>query len=131
MSKSKSSPDQMKIKQLLKLELSSPVFYPGLFSSRTEERIEWILPNGDLHREFGPALELADGSKVWYLNGVRHRECGPAAEYTCGFMEWYTNGKLHREDGPAIICRDGNEGYFINGKMFSKEGYDRWNINNK
>ena len=28
---------------------------------------EWYL-NGDLHREDGPALELASGDKWWYLN---------------------------------------------------------------
>jgi hypothetical protein len=30
---------------------------------------EWYL-NGDLHREDGPAIELANGDKEWYLNGI-------------------------------------------------------------
>ncbi len=29
---------------------------------------EWKLPNGDLHREDGPALEYDNGHKLWYLN---------------------------------------------------------------
>ena len=28
----------------------------------------WFL-NGKLHREDGPAVELANGTKSWYLNG--------------------------------------------------------------
>jgi len=28
----------------------------------------WYL-NGELHREDGPACELADGTKFWYLDG--------------------------------------------------------------
>ena len=31
-------------------------------------RKAWFL-NGKLHREDGPAIEWADGTKVWYLNG--------------------------------------------------------------
>lgn len=34
--------------------------------------------------------------------GERHREDGPAVEYADGSKYWYQNGELHREDGPAI-----------------------------
>ena len=55
-----------------------------------------------LHREDGPAIEYADGSKAWYINDKRHREDGPAVEYADGGKEWWINDKRHREDGPAI-----------------------------
>ena len=42
------------------------------------------LKNGKLHREEGPAIEIASGTKVWYKNGIRHRDVGPAIEYTNG-----------------------------------------------
>jgi hypothetical protein len=52
---------------------------------------EWRLPNGLLHREDGPAFELIDGYKAWYIDGEKHREDGPAIEYSdCGEM-WYLN----------------------------------------
>ena len=45
------------------------------------------------HREDGPAIEWADGSKSWYLNGERHREDGPAIEWVDGSKWWYLNGQ--------------------------------------
>ena len=51
---------------------------------------EWWL-NGKLHREDGPAIESAGGSKFWYLNGERHREDGPAVEYSNGSKFWWLN----------------------------------------
>ena len=30
--------------------------------------------NGRLHREDGPAIELINGSKSWYLNGIKYSE---------------------------------------------------------
>ena len=58
------------------------------------------LKNGKRHREDGPAIEYANGNKVWYINDKLHREDGPAVEYANGDKEWYINGKRHREDGP-------------------------------
>ena len=49
--------------------------------------------NGKLHREDGPAIEMADGYKAWYLNGKRHREDGPAVEWADGTKDWYRDGK--------------------------------------
>ena len=34
---------------------------------------EWYL-NDQRHREDGPAVEYADGSKSWYLNGTEYTE---------------------------------------------------------
>ena len=69
-----------------------------------------------LHREGGPAIEYADGSKSWYKNDQYHRTDGPAIDWTCGRKEWYQNHKRHRIDGPAIIFEDGHKLWYINGK---------------
>ena len=53
---------------------------------------EWYL-NGQRHREDGPAVEGANGTKSWYLNGQCHREDGPAFEQANGYKEWYLNDK--------------------------------------
>jgi hypothetical protein len=50
-----------------------------------------------LHREDGPAVEYASGSKIWYLNGKRHREDGPAIEYANGDKAWYLNSVEYTE----------------------------------
>ena len=46
-----------------------------------------------LHREDGPALEYADGSKIWYKKGKRHRLDGPAMEYSSGVKRYWIEGK--------------------------------------
>ena len=40
----------------------------------------WRLPNGKLHREDSPAIELAIGFKYWYLNGIEYNEQGHKLE---------------------------------------------------
>jgi hypothetical protein len=57
----------------------------------------WRLPNGNLHREDGPACEYSGGGKWWYLNGQLHREDGPACEYTNGYKAWYINDREYTE----------------------------------
>lgn len=55
--------------------------------------------DGDL-----PAVEWADGTKVWYKHGELHRENGPAYfNPNNGEEEWHQNGAWHRTDGPAQI----------------------------
>ena len=73
-----------------------------------------------LHREDGPAIEYADGSKCWYKNSQRHRTDGPAAEWADGTTGWYQNGHLHRTDGPAIERADGTKHWCINGKQMTE-----------
>ena len=34
----------------------------------------WRLPNGNLHREDGPAVEHIDGYRGWYINGKEYTE---------------------------------------------------------
>jgi len=54
---------------------------------------EWYNSKGQLHREDGPARELANGiSKAWYINGNLHREDGAAIEWY-GKKSWWINGK--------------------------------------
>ena len=85
---------------------------------------EWYL-NDKLHREDGPAIELADGDKVWYINGKEHREDGPAMEYADGEKVWSLNGELHREDGPAVERADGYKMWFLNGKELTEEEFNQ------
>jgi hypothetical protein len=47
----------------------------------------WCI-DGKLHREDGPAIEWADGTKSWYLNGDRHREDGPATPHGTDRNQW-------------------------------------------
>lgn len=81
----------------------------------------WYL-NGLLHREGGPAIEWTDGDVWWYLNGQRHRKGGPAAEeYRC--RRWYLNDQLHREDGPAVEYTAGGRGWFLNNQEYTEQEY--------
>ena len=34
----------------------------------------WKSPNGLFHREDGPAIEIANGYKEWFLNGIKYTE---------------------------------------------------------
>jgi hypothetical protein len=54
----------------------------------------WRNQKGQFYRTDGPAIEYADGTKVWYLNGQWHRTDGPAYEWPNGDKEWYLNGQL-------------------------------------
>ena len=45
-----------------------------------------------LHRENGPAVEYAGGTKEWCQNSQRHRIDGPAIEFASGHKHWYING---------------------------------------
>jgi len=78
---------------------------------------EWRI-NGELHREDGPAIEYANGDKQWWINGNRHREDGPAIERANGSKQWWKNHKLHREDGPAMEDADGSKQWWINHEYY-------------
>ena len=75
---------------------------------------------GQLHREYGPAIEYSNGSRVWYQNGQRHRIDGPAVEYSDGDRVWYQNGQRHRIDGPAVEYSDDGRAWYINGKVLTE-----------
>jgi len=53
----------------------------------------WHNEQGELHREGGPAIECANGTKYWYHNDKLHREDGPAIEWADGTKYWFVNGK--------------------------------------
>ena len=45
-----------------------------------------------LHRDDGPAVEGADGTREWWFEGQRHRDGGPAFERADGGCEWWVRG---------------------------------------
>jgi len=80
-----------------------------------------VSSDGQLHRDDGPAVEMANGDKYWYRNGRLHRDDGPAIETSGGSKYWYRNGRLHRDDGPAIELANGNEYWCRNGKRLKQK----------
>ena len=84
----------------------------------------WYNEQGQCHREDGPAIEWANGTKWWFLNGQLHREDGPAIEYANGSKEWYLNGQLHREDGPAIEWASGTKEWYLNGERLTEARFN-------
>lgn len=76
----------------------------------------WRNAQGQLHRDFGPAVVWNNGTQSWYRNGQLHRDGGPAISYANGKQVWYRNGQLHREDGPAVIKANGLEEWYRNGE---------------
>ena len=91
------------------------------------DRTGWYNLEGNLHREDGPAIELKNGDKSYYINGKRHREDGPAIEWADGDKYYYINGKFHREDGPAVEWANGDKAYYINGKYLTEEEFNNRN----
>ena len=75
-----------------------------------------------LHRIGGPAIEYADGDKLWYVDGNNHRADGPAVENADGYKAWCINGKRHRIDGPARVWPDGDYVWYLNGKRHCESG---------
>ena len=63
-------------------------------------------------------------NKYWYLNGKPHREDGPAVEYADGTKKWYLNGKPHREDGPAIEWADGTKEWWLDGNELTEAEFN-------
>jgi hypothetical protein len=84
--------------------------------------VKWLLSNGDYHREDGPAIIWADGSKEWYRYDKKHREDGPAVIWADGYTSWYTNDKRHRNDGPAVTDRAGYRAWFYYDKRHRLDG---------
>jgi hypothetical protein len=54
---------------------------------------EWRDAEGSRHRDDGPAVEFADGTKLWYQHGLLHRDDGPAAMYADGDKLWWSNNE--------------------------------------
>jgi len=87
-------------------------------------RVEWRLDgsyNGRLHRENGPAILEADGTRWWYQNNQLHRLNGPAVVLADGSQYWYQDNKLHRLEGPAVLKADGTQEYWVEGYLIERE----------
>jgi hypothetical protein len=67
------------------------------------------------------------GDRCWYLDGKRHREDGPAIEYADGTKYWYLNDKQHREDGPAIEYAGGTKHWYLNDKELTEAEFNARN----
>lgn len=77
-----------------------------------------------LHREDGPAMEYADGSKMWYFNGNRHREDGPALIREDGTEHWYLNGEAVTEE--EVMGSKDNKDYQVGGDHYAKQSIQPW-----
>ena len=82
--------------------------------------VRYYNAQGQLHREYGPAIVQPDGFRSWWQNGLLHRLDGPAIEHPDGGRAWYQNGQWHRIDGPAIEHADGHRAWFIKGKLLTE-----------
>ena len=78
----------------------------------------WYNDTYYLHRDDGPAVEMVNGYKAWYINNKLHRTDGPARDWGNGRIEYWINDKRHREDGPACEYVDGRKEYWINYKLY-------------
>ena len=86
------------------------------------KRIEHKDEHGKPHRNGGPAVIEADGTRHWYRHGELHRNDGPARIWLDGKQRWYRNGKRHRDDGPAIIEADGTQVWYQRGVCHRDNG---------
>lgn len=97
--------EQKEIRDLLKIETSHS-------STKDEgescQKVIWTLPNGSIHRDYGPALIYKSGRKVWFKNDLKHRD-----------------------DGPAVITSLKEEQFWVNGKKLMKEEFEIWKLKNK
>ena len=65
-----------------------------------------------------------DGDTVWYdSNGYFHRDDGPAIENAHGTKTWFQHGKVHRDDGPAVEYADGDKEWHLHDIRLS---FDEW-----
>ena len=75
---------------------------------------------GQIHRENGPAIIMADGTEKWFFNNKLHRDGDKPAIYNkdMTIVKYYKNGDCHRDgDMPAIFDKDGSTYYYKNGKL--------------
>lgn len=73
--------------------------------------------------EASTCTEYPDGTRIWRLDkdNMMHRVGGPAVEYANGTKVWMVNGRIHRTDGPAIITYDGLSEWYEHGRQLSIE----------
>jgi hypothetical protein len=63
-------------------------------------------------------------NRWWCVNDKLHREDGPAVEYADGTKHWYLKGKFHREDGPAVECANGSKYWYLNGDRLTQAEFN-------
>ena len=70
-------------------------------------------------------IEVDQYGTVFYFNkdGSVHRENGPAIITAQGTRKWVLNGKFHREDGPAIIYSDGVKAWYLYGRDYDEDDF--------
>jgi hypothetical protein len=109
------------IRTFLNIELSKPIVIKK--GHRFQERIEWLLPNGIRHRDFGPAVIWKSGKKIWYQYGKIHRADGPAIEHNgvLSLKEWFFHDLKHRDNGPAVESINENQ-WWVHGKLHRVNG---------
>ena len=83
--------------------------------------VRYYNKEGQRHRLDGPAVEMANGDKEWWIDGKLHRLDGPAVDWVDEYKAWCQNGKLHRLDGPAREWGDGSKEWWLNGKYYKTE----------
>jgi len=67
-----------------------------------------------------------DGSilNYWYHTKILHREDGPAIEYANGYKVWFIDGKKYRVDGPAIEWANDSKYWYINDVELTEEEFN-------
>src|ERR1700680_3276797 len=63
------------------------------FRSDMYGNTHWYNLNGNYHRDNGPAIICANGTKIWCHHGLPHRIDGPALESHTGSHRWFYKGK--------------------------------------
>lgn len=78
----------LKLKEIIKFD-NQMVLTIDVFDTK-----RWFNEDDLIHREDGPAIEFATGTKFWYIYGYCHRMNGPAIEYNWGDNEWWYENNL-------------------------------------
>jgi len=72
-----------------------------------------------------------DGSKFYFKDremNISHREDGPAVVRANGSKFWCLNDKLHREDGPAIEWANGSKSWYLDGKRLTEKRHAKQTV---
>lgn len=100
---------------------SRSALFSSLILGKTDLAV-YHLKDGLVHRDGGPAIEYADGTKYWYQHGLQHRVDGPALERPDGSKAWCQCDQLHRDDGPAVEYADGTKFWYQHDQLHRVDG---------
>ncbi len=103
----KSSYQSLKLEDLNAVqEDDKTCFYDSngiLVCEETGKMRHWYNKAGEVHRENGPAIEcLVTGDMYWLQYGVYHRIDGPAVEMSNGSKQWFINGEFQYIDRSEV-----------------------------